>query len=138
MEHGIELRELHHPKSLRKTIGAACVGMALLGAVASAALAQGDQPSKETRELARLISKLSSQTTHALRRDGNVQKHDEMQEWAKQVLENRPLEPLNRDKFVPAIYPETPPLVPAEGPAPTEEAVAVMLQEYLTNGVSFW
>jgi hypothetical protein len=129
MAHGIDLSGLHRLKSLRKTIGAILVAMAMLGALPAIALAQGDQLSQEAWEVVRDISRLSRQTTLALRRDGQVKK----QKLAKQVLENRPPEPLNRNKFMPAIYPETPPTVPAEGPVPTEEEVAIMLQDYLAQ-----
>jgi hypothetical protein len=91
-------------------------------------------PSSEDRcELESLIRRLEDATTEALRRDRKDRHHDDKDEFAKRVLRNRPLEPEDRDKFVPAIYPDTPPLVPAEGPPPTTEEVAELLRDYLAR-----
>ena len=57
--------------------------------LASAALAQGDQVSEETRELEKYISIFSRHTTRALRQDGKGKHDDELQELAVQVLENQ-------------------------------------------------
>ncbi len=50
---------------------------------------------------------------------------------ANLILENRPFVPTNINLFNPSVYPESTPALPAQGPAPTEDQVRTMLQDYL-------
>jgi hypothetical protein len=50
---------------------------------------------------------------------------------ATDILGRRPLAPTDRTLFSPAVYPETPPLVPAPGAEPTEAQVLALLDGYL-------
>ena len=118
-------------RSRRKLITAIafCIGMVCTSVIA----AQSELIDKDDRELARLVRQFSDATAKALREDERVKKDDEQQQLAILALDGRPFEPLNRNLFVPAIYPETPPLVPASGPPPTEEQVRALLRDYLAK-----
>jgi len=111
--------------------------------------AQSDEPRGKQR-LSRLVERFVNASAKAPQQDqqvppgdedpvppGNedeeVQRGDNEDQLTLEALESRPFEPSDRNLFTPPIYPETPELVPASGPAPTEERVARLLQEYLAK-----
>jgi hypothetical protein len=127
MKHYWSLRH----ESRRKLIMsiAFCTGM-VCTSIATAA--QNDRLARTRENLRKSYANLQMQPAEhyvRMRRSKTMMSNSN---WQYKPWKSVPFEPLNRNLFVPAIYPETPPLVPASGP-PTEEQVMTLLKKYLTK-----